>query len=99
MHGDCHGVHTIPLSIAEALPEAVKSILDREAELIKFCQSPELSLEKLTTILNNIQEFARLLRQSHEVMTLVPGGSPVDLAIDELSAISSTGRPVEERDR
>jgi len=52
VHGDCHGVHTIPLSIAEALPEAVKCILDREAELISFCQSPDFSLERLTTILN-----------------------------------------------
>jgi 4-hydroxy-4-methyl-2-oxoglutarate aldolase len=52
VHGDCHGIHTIPLSIAEAQPEAVKNIVDREAELIKFCQSLEFSLEKLTTILN-----------------------------------------------
>src|ERR1035441_1103783 len=52
MHGDCHGVHTIPLSIAEALPETVKCILDREAELIRVCESPDFSLERLTTILN-----------------------------------------------
>jgi 4-hydroxy-4-methyl-2-oxoglutarate aldolase len=52
LHGDCHGIHTIPLSIAEALPDAVKCILDREAELISFCESPDFSLEKLTTILN-----------------------------------------------
>ena len=52
VHGDCHGVHTIPLSIAEALPETVKCILDREAELISVCESPDFSLERLTTILN-----------------------------------------------
>ena len=52
MHGDCHGIHTIPLSIAEAQPEAVKNIVDREAELIGCCQSPDFSLEKLTAILN-----------------------------------------------
>jgi regulator of RNase E activity RraA len=52
VHGDCHGVHTIPPAIAEALPEAVKCILDREAELISFCKSPDFSLEKLITILN-----------------------------------------------
>lgn len=52
LHGDIHGVHTIPLSIAEALPEAVKSILDREAELISFCESQDFSLERLKEILN-----------------------------------------------
>ena len=52
LHGDCHGVHTIPWEIAEVLPDAVKCVLDREAELISFCESPEFSLEKLITILN-----------------------------------------------
>jgi regulator of RNase E activity RraA len=50
VHGDCHGIHTIPLSIAEELPHAVKGILHREAELIRLCKSPGFSLEKLTTI-------------------------------------------------
>jgi regulator of RNase E activity RraA len=52
LHGDCHGVQMIPMSIAEALPEAVQGILDREAELISFCKSPDFLLEKLITILN-----------------------------------------------
>jgi regulator of RNase E activity RraA len=52
VHGDFHGVHTIPLSIAEALPEAVKCISERKAELIRCCQSPDFSMEKLTAILN-----------------------------------------------
>ncbi len=57
LHGDCHGVQTIPLSIAGDLPKAVKSVMDREAELIRFCESPEFSLQELVTILN---------RESHE---------------------------------
>ena len=52
LHGDCHGVQTIPLSIAEDLPKAVKCVIEREAELIRFCESPDFSLEKLITILN-----------------------------------------------
>jgi regulator of RNase E activity RraA len=51
LHGDAHGVQTIPTSIAELLPDAVKCILDREAELISFCESPDFTLEKLTAIL------------------------------------------------
>lgn len=52
VHGDRHGVHTIPLSIAEELPNAVKKIVDQKAALINFCKSPEFSLEKLTSILS-----------------------------------------------
>jgi 4-hydroxy-4-methyl-2-oxoglutarate aldolase len=52
IHGDCHGVHTIPFSIAEQLPKAVKCVLDREAELISFCQSPNFSLGALVKMLN-----------------------------------------------
>jgi regulator of RNase E activity RraA len=52
LHGDAHGVHSIPLTIAEALPEAVKCVMDREAELINFCESPDFTLDKLVTILN-----------------------------------------------
>lgn len=51
LHGDVHGVHSIPLSIAEALPEAVKCILDRRDEVMRFCESPDFSVEKLTAIL------------------------------------------------
>jgi 4-hydroxy-4-methyl-2-oxoglutarate aldolase len=52
LHGDVHGVQTIPISIAEDLPKAVKCVLDRERELIQFCESPDFSLEKLIAILN-----------------------------------------------
>lgn len=52
LHGDCHGVHAIPLSIAEDLPKAIKCVLDREAELIRYCEAPDFSLEKLIEILN-----------------------------------------------
>jgi regulator of RNase E activity RraA len=52
LHGDCHGVHTVPMSVVELLPEAIRVILEREAELISFCDSADFSLEKLTAILN-----------------------------------------------
>jgi 4-hydroxy-4-methyl-2-oxoglutarate aldolase len=52
LQGDLHGVQTIPMSIAEQLPKAVKCVLDRERELVQFCVSPDFSLEKLIAILN-----------------------------------------------
>lgn len=53
LHGDCHGVQNVPLSIAEMLPDSVKGIQDRETELLSLCESPDFSLEKLITILNS----------------------------------------------
>ena len=52
LHGDCHGVQTIPPSIAEDLPEAVEKVLNREAQLLRFCRSAEFSLDKLVEILS-----------------------------------------------
>lgn len=47
MHGDRHGVHTIPLSIAAEIPAMVAKIMREERELISFCRSPKFSLDGL----------------------------------------------------
>ena len=47
IHGDCHGVHVIPLSIAAEIPEMVSEILREERDLIELCESPQFSLKKL----------------------------------------------------
>ncbi len=47
LHGDRHGVHCIPLSIAEQIPRVAAKILQTEKELIEFCRSPNFSLERL----------------------------------------------------
>ncbi|MBI1353518.1 MAG: RraA family protein [Acidobacteria bacterium] len=47
LHGDQHGVHTIPLDIAAKIPEAAAQIFEREHKTIDYCQSPEFSLEGL----------------------------------------------------
>ena len=52
VHADCHGVQTVPLEIAAELPAEAERIRQRESELIRFCNSPEFSLEKLERILN-----------------------------------------------
>ncbi len=51
IHGDCHGVHTIPLSIASEIPAMAERIGREESELIEFCGSPEFSLERLSQML------------------------------------------------
>ena len=47
LHGDRHGVHAIPLSIASEVPRMVQEIAEREHELINFCRSTEFSLDEL----------------------------------------------------
>jgi len=47
LHGDCNGVHSVPLSIASQVPEAVTEIRRHEAELIALCEDPEFSIGKL----------------------------------------------------
>jgi len=47
VHGDLHGVQTIPSSIAKKVPLAAAEIVARDQELIALCQSADFSLAKL----------------------------------------------------
>ena len=47
LHGDLHGVQSIPSSIAGKIPRAAAEIIAREQELIMLCQSKDFSIEKL----------------------------------------------------
>ena len=49
IHGDCHGVLTIPHSVAAKVPDAASSCLEEERSLIKLCHSPALTLDMLAT--------------------------------------------------
>ena len=61
VHGDMHGVHTIPLSIASEIPGMAAKLLDDERDLVRFCRSPRFSLEALADKLAMSGEgFARL---------------------------------------
>jgi 4-hydroxy-4-methyl-2-oxoglutarate aldolase len=61
LHGDSNGLQTIPVSIAGRIPEAVRRIQEREAELVRFCQSPEFSLEKLGDVLGRAAPWGQTL--------------------------------------
>ena len=47
LHGDRHGVQTIPLEIAQRIPEVAKDMLNQEREIIELCQADGFTLEKL----------------------------------------------------
>lgn len=47
LHGDRHGVQTVPRSIAENIPATAQRLLEKEQELIGLCRSKSFTLEKL----------------------------------------------------
>ena len=47
IHGDLHGVQSIPSTIAGKIPAAAAEIVAREQELVTLCQSKEFTVEKL----------------------------------------------------
>ena len=47
LHGDLHGLQTVPLAIAGQIPPVAAQILARERELIALCQSEDFTVEKL----------------------------------------------------
>lgn len=53
LHGDRHGVLSIPVSIANEIPAQAKEILSAEAGLIAYCRSENFSLEGLTEKMQN----------------------------------------------
>lgn len=61
LHGDRHGVHCIPISIAEEIPKVAVKMLDTEKELIQFCRSKGFSFQGL---LQKIQLTSNLVGKS-----------------------------------
>jgi len=53
LHGDMHGVQSVPLDIAARIPAVAAKIAAKEQELIALCRSPEFSLDKLRAAISN----------------------------------------------
>lgn len=50
LHGDRHGVLSVPLEIAPRLAAAVREVETNEREVIGLCESPEFSVDALAEI-------------------------------------------------
>ena len=55
LHGDRHGVQTIPLQIAANIPAVARRMKDEEQEIIRLSQSGDFSVEKLRSIVNALR--------------------------------------------
>ena len=53
LHGDLHGVQSIPLDLAARIPPVAAKIAAHDQALIALCRSPEFSLEKLRAAVVN----------------------------------------------
>jgi len=47
IHGDRHGVQTVPLEIADKVPAAAHEILHRRQDLIGLCRATDFSVDRL----------------------------------------------------
>jgi 4-hydroxy-4-methyl-2-oxoglutarate aldolase len=56
IHGDLHGVQTIPLEIAGKIPIVAKRILKRRHDLVDLCHSANFSLEKLRSAFKEVED-------------------------------------------
>ena len=49
IHGDRHGILSVPKAIAAEIPAAAAKILEQEKQLIALCRSGDFTLERLRT--------------------------------------------------
>jgi regulator of RNase E activity RraA len=62
LHGDRHGVLTIPAEVAAAVPKMAETLRLSEKRVIHFCRSDSFSISKLSEI---IKQFSLTGDSSH----------------------------------
>jgi len=55
LHGDRHGVQTVPIEIAQKIPAVAQRMLGEERKIVEFCQSNDFTLEKLRSAVNELR--------------------------------------------
>jgi 4-hydroxy-4-methyl-2-oxoglutarate aldolase len=53
LHGDEHGVQSVPLDAAAGIPQVVSRQKSTEQAILALCRSPEFSVERLRALLEN----------------------------------------------
>jgi len=54
MHGDRHGILTIPKEIVSEIPAAAARLRQAEEQVIDFCRSQEFSVNKLRNVVKGL---------------------------------------------
>lgn len=56
LHGDRHGLLTVPIEIAAEIPSVVSRLRQAEQTVIDFCHSDKFSVDKLRQVINELDE-------------------------------------------
>lgn len=64
LHGDRHGVQTVPLEIAPKIPEMARQMLEDEGQIIALSRSSEFTAGKLHAALDALSAKRKKLKQS-----------------------------------
>jgi 4-hydroxy-4-methyl-2-oxoglutarate aldolase len=59
IHGDLHGVQTIPLEIAAAVSQMAQNVMKRRQQLIGLVHSKDFSVETLRKAIQETEDFAK----------------------------------------
>jgi 4-hydroxy-4-methyl-2-oxoglutarate aldolase len=54
LHGDSHGVVSVPRQIAPAIPRVAADLAQRDRRVLAVCESPDFSVDKLRATLKNL---------------------------------------------
>lgn len=55
LHGDLHGVHSIPLEIARQLPKLAEQLKNNEENLFRFCDCKDFSVDRLEAKISGVE--------------------------------------------
>ncbi len=61
VHGDRHGVHTVPLLVAAGVPRVASQFAREEREVIDLCESSHFSIETLSNMFDHLRETGSAL--------------------------------------
>jgi 4-hydroxy-4-methyl-2-oxoglutarate aldolase len=56
LHGDRHGILTVPAEIAARIPDAAQRLQRAEQKVIDFCRSADFSVAKLFQVMKAAEE-------------------------------------------
>jgi len=56
VHGDCHGVHVIPLGVAPEIPRVADEMRRAEQQIVDVCRAPRFSLDALSSTLERLRQ-------------------------------------------
>ena len=57
LHGDLHGVQTVPMEIAAKIPAVAQEMIEQEQKLIALCRSKNFTIERLREALRDAKKL------------------------------------------